>query len=89
MINVLYVGGKEVSIPELQGKNVHVDYVQNGMHHSHLLELRSLDICDQMHGLVADERAHLLVNVAIWIPAKERDEGLVAAHVGKNPDLFL
>ena len=31
MIKVLYVGGKEVSIPELQGKNVHVDYVQNGM----------------------------------------------------------
>ena len=31
MIKVLYVGGKEVSIPELKGKNVHLDYVQNGM----------------------------------------------------------
>ena len=31
MINVLYVGGKEVNIPQLSGKNVHLDYVQNGM----------------------------------------------------------
>ena len=31
MINVLYVGGKEINIPQLSGKNVHLDYVQNGM----------------------------------------------------------
>ena len=31
MINVLYVGGKETSIPQLSGTNVHLDYVQNGM----------------------------------------------------------
>ena len=31
MINVLYVGGKEVSIPQLSGMDVHLDYVQNGM----------------------------------------------------------
>ncbi len=31
MINVLYVGGKEVSIPQLAGSDVNLDYVQNGM----------------------------------------------------------
>ena len=31
MISVLYVGGKEVSLPQLSGMNVHLDYVQNGM----------------------------------------------------------
>ena len=31
MISVLYVGGKEMSIPQLSGMNVHLDYVQNGM----------------------------------------------------------
>jgi len=31
MINVLYVGGKKINIPQLSGKNVHLDYVQNGM----------------------------------------------------------
>ena len=31
MIKVLYVGGKELSIPELSGMSVHLDYVQNGM----------------------------------------------------------
>ncbi len=31
MINVLYVGGREINIPQLSGKNVHLDYVQNGM----------------------------------------------------------
>ena len=31
MINVLYVGGKEVSIPQLSGMDVHLDYVQNGI----------------------------------------------------------
>ena len=31
MISVLYVGGKEVNIPQLSGMNVHLDYVQNGM----------------------------------------------------------
>jgi len=31
MINVLYVGGKNQSIPELLNRSVHVDYVQNGM----------------------------------------------------------
>ncbi len=31
MINILYVGGKEVNIPQLSEMNVHLDYVQNGM----------------------------------------------------------
>ena len=31
MISVLYVGGKEMNIPQLSGMNVHLDYVQNGM----------------------------------------------------------
>ena len=31
MINILYVGGKEVNIPQLSDMNVHLDYVQNGM----------------------------------------------------------
>ena len=31
MIKVLYVGGKELSIPELSGMSVNLDYVQNGM----------------------------------------------------------
>ena len=31
MISVLYVGGKEMSISQLSGMNVHLDYVQNGM----------------------------------------------------------
>ena len=31
MINVLYVGGKEVNITVLSGMNVNLDYVQNGM----------------------------------------------------------
>ena len=31
MISVLYVGGKEVNLPQLSGMNVHLDYVQNGM----------------------------------------------------------
>jgi len=31
MINVLYVGGKEVNLPVLSGMNVNLDYVQNGM----------------------------------------------------------
>ncbi len=31
MINILYVGGKEVNIPQLSDTNVNLDYVQNGM----------------------------------------------------------
>ena len=31
MISILYVGGKEMNIPQLSGMNVHLDYVQNGM----------------------------------------------------------
>ena len=31
MINILYVGGKEINIPQLSEMNVHLDYVQNGM----------------------------------------------------------
>ena len=31
MINVLYVGGKKINIPQLSGTDAHLDYVQNGM----------------------------------------------------------
>ena len=31
MINVLYVGGKIINIPQLSGTDAHLDYVQNGM----------------------------------------------------------
>ena len=31
MINVLYVGGKNVNIPQLSGTEANLDYVQNGM----------------------------------------------------------
>ena len=31
MINVLYVGGKKINIPQLSGTGAHLDYVQNGM----------------------------------------------------------
>ena len=30
-MNILYVGGKEINIPQLSEMNVHLDYVQNGM----------------------------------------------------------
>ena len=31
MMNILYVGGKEINIPQLSEMNVNLDYVQNGM----------------------------------------------------------
>lgn len=31
MINVLFVGGKKINIPQLSGTDAHLDYVQNGM----------------------------------------------------------
>ena len=31
MINVLYVGGKKINIPQLSGTGAYLDYVQNGM----------------------------------------------------------
>ena len=31
MINVLYVGGKKINIPQLSKVDVNLDYVQNGM----------------------------------------------------------
>ena len=31
MINVLYVGGKKINIPQLSGMGAYLDYVQNGM----------------------------------------------------------
>ena len=71
MISVLYVGGKEMNIPQLSGMNVHLDYVQNGMIALSAVQSGDFDaviIEDQLPLMVPSRLIKELVSVKQGIP---------------------
>ena len=71
MINVLYVGGKEINIPHLSGMSVNLDYVQNGMIALSALQTGKFDAIileDQLPLMTPSRLLKELVSVNAGIP---------------------